>query len=156
MNCSIAILGTRGIPNHYGGFEQLTEYLAPALVKAGHSVTVYNSHHHPYKERSYKGVELIHCYDPEHILGSAGQFIYDMNCLIDARKRKFDVILQLGYTSSSIWGRLFPLGSVTIYNMDGLEWKRTKYSKPIRRFLLYAEKLAVRFSDFFISDSLVI
>jgi len=156
MNCSIAILGTRGIPNHYGGFEQLTEHLAPALVQAGHTVTVYNSHHHPYREKSWKGVRLIHCYDPEHMLGSAGQFIYDLNCLMDARKRKFDVILQLGYTSSSIWGRLFPSRSITIYNMDGLEWKRTKYSRPIRRFLLYAEKLAVKFSDFYISDSPVI
>jgi glycosyltransferase involved in cell wall biosynthesis len=156
MNCRIAILGTRGIPNHYGGFEQLAEHLAPALVRAGHAVTVYNSHSHPYQGKSWEGVEIVHCYDPEHMLGSAGQFIYDLNCLIDARKRDFDVILQLGYTSSSIWGLFFPPRSVTIYNMDGLEWKRTKYSKPIRRFLLYAEKLAVKFGDLFISDSPVI
>jgi glycosyltransferase involved in cell wall biosynthesis len=37
--------------------------------------------------------------------------------------------------------------------MDGLEWKRTKYSRPVRKFLLYAEKLAVRFSDFYLCDS---
>jgi glycosyltransferase involved in cell wall biosynthesis len=90
------------------------------------------------------------------LLGSAGQFIYDLNCLIDARKRGFDVILQLGYTSSSIWGLLFPASAMIIYNLDGLEWKRTKYSKLTRRFLLYAEKLAVRFSDFYIADSPVI
>ena len=40
----IAILGTRGIPNNYGGFEQFAEYLALGLVKKGHDVTVYNSH----------------------------------------------------------------------------------------------------------------
>ena len=156
MSFRIAILGTRGIPNYYGGFEQLAEHLAPGLVKAGHEVTVYNSHNHPYQGKNWEGVEIIHCYDPEYLLGSAGQFVYDLNCLIDARKRNFDVILQLGYTSSSIWGRLFPASSMIVYNLDGLEWKRTKYSKITRRFLLYAEKLAVRFSDYYIADSPVI
>jgi hypothetical protein len=41
-------------------------------------------------------------------LAQGGQFIYDLNCILDARKRNFDVILQLGYTSSSIWSFLFP------------------------------------------------
>ncbi|HXB93178.1 MAG TPA: DUF1972 domain-containing protein [Puia sp.] len=153
---NIAIMGTRGIPNYYGGFEQLAEHLAPGLVRAGHKVTVYNSHDHPYKEETWNGVRIIHCYDPGYLLGSAGQFVYDFNCLRDARKRDFDVILQLGYTSSSIWGHFFPRDSVIIYNMDGLEWQRSKYSRLTRRFLLYAEKLAVRFSDFYITDSPVI
>lgn len=156
MSLRIAIMGIRGIPNHYGGFEQLAEYLAPGLVQAGHDVTVYNSHNHPYQEEQWKGVHIRHCYDPEYFLGSAGQFIYDLNCLIDARKRSYDVILQLGYTSSSIWGMLFPKNSLIIYNMDGLEWQRTKYSPMIRRFLQYAEKLAVKYSDFYIADSPVI
>jgi glycosyltransferase involved in cell wall biosynthesis len=43
-----------------------------------------------------------------------------------------------------------------INNMDGLEWKRAKYSMPVQRFLRYAEKLAVKYSKYFISDSLVI
>jgi glycosyltransferase involved in cell wall biosynthesis len=114
---------------------------------------VYNTHNHPFRENQWNGVHIVHCYDPEYLIGSAGQFIYDLNCLLDARKRNFDVILQLGYTSSSIWGTLFPPDSVVIYNMDGLEWKRNKYSRLSRRFLLYAEKLAVKFSDFHISDS---
>jgi len=156
MSLRIAILGTRGIPNCYGGFEQLTEHLAPGLVQAGHAVTVYNSHNHPYRNDEWKGVRIRHCYDPEYLLGSAGQFIYDLNCLMDARKEKYDVILQLGYTSSSVWGFLFPRESAVIYNLDGLEWKRTKYSLLARRFLLYAEKLAVRFSHFTIADSRII
>jgi glycosyltransferase involved in cell wall biosynthesis len=156
MSFRIAILGTRGIPNHYGGFEQLAEYLAPGLVKAGHEVTVYNSHNHPYQEKAWKGVQIRHCYDPEYLLGSAGQFVYDLNCLMDARKKRYDVILQLGYTSSSIWGMLFPRSSMIMYNLDGLEWQRTKYSPIARRFLLYAEKLAVKYSDHYIADSPVI
>jgi glycosyltransferase involved in cell wall biosynthesis len=149
-------MGTRGIPNFYGGFEQLAEHLAPGLVRAGHEVTVYNSHNHPFRGDSWEGVRIIHCYDPEYILGSAGQFIYDLNCLMDARRRNFDVILQLGYTSSSVWGQLFPPGTMVIYNMDGLEWQRSKYSRIARRFLLYAERLAVKYSDFYVTDSPVI
>ena len=152
---NIAIIGTRGIPNFYGGFEQFAEYLSEGLVQKGHSVTVYNSHTHPYQEKSWKGVNIVHCNDPEDKIGTAGQFIYDLNCILDTRKKKFDIILQLGYTSSSIWGKLLPRKkSLVVTNMDGLEWKRTKYSKKVQKFLLYAEKLGVKHSDHLISDSI--
>lgn len=152
----IGIIGTRGIPNHYGGFEQLAEYLSVDLVQLGHDVWVYNSSNHPYKESSYNGVQLIHCTDPEHRIGTAGQFIYDLNCILDARRRGFDVLLQLGYTSSSIWHFLLPRKSVVITNMDGLEWKRSKYSKRVQSFLKYAERWAVQSSDILIADSVAI
>jgi glycosyltransferase involved in cell wall biosynthesis len=150
----IAILGTRGIPNHYGGFEQFAEYLSLGLVKQGHSVVVYNSHSHPYQKKDWNGVKIVHCYDPEDKLGTAGQFIYDLNCIWDVRKQNCDVILQLGYTSSSVWGWLMPKRAVVTTNMDGLEWKRTKYSERVKKFLLYAEKLGIKYSDFLISDSI--
>jgi glycosyltransferase involved in cell wall biosynthesis len=149
----IGILGTRGIPNHYGGFEQFAEYLAKFLVVKGHEVVVYNSHLHPYKKNEWNGVQLVHRFDPEYRMGTVGQFIYDFNCIFDSRKRHFDIILQLGYTSSSIWGRLLPRQSVIITNMDGLEWKRTKYSSFVKKFLLFAERLAVNSSDHLIADS---
>jgi glycosyltransferase involved in cell wall biosynthesis len=125
-------------------------------VKKGHSVTVYNSHNHPYTADTWNGVNIQHCYDPEYLIGTAGQFVYDLNCLMDARRKKFDVVLLMGYTSSSVWGRLYPKKSAIITNMDGLEWKRSKYSKPVQQFLKYAEKLAVKHSHFYISDSRVI
>jgi glycosyltransferase involved in cell wall biosynthesis len=156
MKLKIGILGTRGIPNYYGGFEHISEYVSEGLVKRGHSVTVYNSHNHPYTANEWNGVEIRHCYDPEYMMGSAGQFVYDLNCLMDARKRKFDVIILMGYTSSSVWGSLYPENAAIITNMDGLEWKRSKYSKPVQKFLRYAEKLAVKHSHYYISDSLVI
>lgn len=150
----IGIIGTRGIPNEYGGFEQLAEKLSVGLFKKGHEVIVYNSHKHSYQEKKFNGVDIVHCYDAEHILGTAGQFIYDFNCVMDARKRNFDVLLFLGYTSSSVWGILYPKNTVIISNMDGMEWKRRKYSKPVRFFLKYAESWAVKFSHYFIADSI--
>lgn len=156
MKLKIAILGTRGIPNHYGGFEHISEYVSAGLVQRGHSVSVYNSHNHPYQEDTWNGVDIVHCYDPEYAIGAAGQFVYDFNCIMDARRKKFDVVLIMGYTSSSVWGLLYPQKSVIITNMDGLEWKRSKYSKKVQQFLKFAEKLAVKYSDYYISDSVAI
>ncbi len=150
----IGIIGTRGIPNHYGGFEQFAEYLSVFLAKENHHIYVYNSSNHQYKEKTYKSVHIVHCYDPENKIGTVGQFIYDFNCILHSRKMNFDIILQLGYTSSSIWSFLFPKKAIVITNMDGLEWKRSKYSSLTKKFLKFAEKLAVKHSDFLISDSI--
>jgi len=150
----LAILGTRGVPNNHGGFEQFAEYFSVQMAEYGHEVYVYNSHDHPYQESTFNGVNIIHCYDPEFKIGTVGQFIYDLNCILDSRKRNFDVILQLGYTSSSIWHWLMPKKSVIVTNMDGLEWKRSKYRPIVRKFLKYAEKLGAKYSDFLIADSI--
>lgn len=156
MKLRIGILGTRGIPNNYGGFEQISAYLAEGLVQRGHQVIVYNSHKHPHQQPEWRGVQIIHCYDPEYLIGTAGQFIYDFNCIRDARRRSFDVVLFMGYTSSSVWGWMNPPNSIIISNMDGLEWKRSKYSKPVQHFLQFAEKLAVQYSNAHIADSTAI
>lgn len=150
----IAILGTRGVPNHYGGFEQFAEFFSVYLAEKGHEVYVYNSHNHPYQEKTFKGVNILHQNDPEHKMGTFGQFIYDYNCILDSRKKNFDIILQLGYTSNSVWYFLLPKKSIIITNMDGMEWKRTKYSTKTQKMLMYAEKLAVKSSDFLVSDSI--
>lgn len=150
----IAIVGTRGIPNHYGGFEQFAEQVSVRWAEMGHQVIVYNSHRHPFQKNEYKGVKIVHCYDPEHWMGTAGQFIYDLNCIIDARKRGLDIFLQLGYTSSSIWSFLMPKKSKIITNMDGLEWMRSKYNPKVQKFLKRAEQWAVKGSDGLISDSI--
>ena len=156
MGLKIAILGTRGVPNHYGGFEHIAGYLARGLVEKGHELTVYNSSRHPYQEKEWQGVKIVHCFDPEYLIGVPGQFIYDLNCILDARKKNYDILLMLGYTSSSVWGFLYPRKTMVITNMDGLEWQRTKYTKPVRAFLKFAEKLAVNSSRFHVADSPVI
>ncbi len=149
----IGIIGTRGIPNYYGGFEQFAQYLSEYLARKNHEVFVYNSHNHPYQESEWNGVKIIHCKDPEHIIGPAGQFIYDLNCILDSRKRNFDIILQLGYASSALWSPLLPNETIVITNMDGLEWKRSKFSKITKFYILFAERMTVKSSQFLISDS---
>ena len=149
----IGILGTRGIPNRYGGFEQFAEYLSSGLLQRGHQVYVYNSSQHPYKEKEWNGVQIIRCADPEQRIGTAGQFIYDLNCINDSRKRDFDVLLHLGYTSDSIWHWRWPKKSINMVNIDGMEWMRSKYNKPTRRFLKFAESLAAKNAQVLIADS---
>lgn len=152
----IGISGTRGIPNQYGGFEQFAQYLAVGLVEKGHAVSVYCSHTHPYQQDNWNGVQLIHCKDPENKYGAAGQFLYDRNCITDSRNRNFDILLHLGYTSDSVWYRRWPSQSVHIVNMDGMEWKRSKYNRLTRIFLKYAESLAARHADRLVADSAAI
>ncbi|UTW63413.1 DUF1972 domain-containing protein [bacterium SCSIO 12741] len=150
----VAIIGTRGIPNHYGGFEQLAEFLSVGLVEKGYEVTVYNSSQHPYQEATWNGVNIISCKDPEYLPSTFGQFAYDLNCINDSRKRDFDVILQLGYTSSTVWYWRFPKSAQIVTNMDGLEWKRSKYNWPVQQFLKVAEWLGAVTSDLLIADSI--
>jgi glycosyltransferase involved in cell wall biosynthesis len=150
----IGIIGTRGIPNQYGGFEQFAQFFSEHLVQKGYEVVVYCSSNHTFQEKTWKGVSLIHIKDPEKKIGTVGQFIYDLRSILHARKQQFDVIFQLGYTSSSIWGFLFPKKASLITNMDGLEWKRTKYNPFVQKFLLKAEKWAVKQSDKLIADSI--
>ena len=149
----IGILGTRGIPNHYGGFEQFAEYLSSGLSQRGHEVYVYNSSQHPYKEKEWNGVQIIHCADPEQKIGTVGQFIYDLNCINDSRKRDLDVLLHLGYTSDSIWHWRWPKKAINMVNIDGMEWMRSKYNKPTRKFLKFAESLAAKNAQVLIADS---
>lgn len=150
----IAIIGTRGIPNRYGGFEQFASRIGPMLAKRGYQVLVYNPSSHEWKRDDWQGVEIVRKYDGHKVGQTMGQFIYDLLCILDVRKRKPDIILQLGYTSSSIWSFLFPRCSYVVTNMDGLEWKRNKYNRFSRAFLRFAEKLAVNKSHILIADSI--
>jgi len=151
----IAILGTRGIPNNYGGFEQCAEYLSVGLVEKGHEVTIYSPTFHPYKDETYKGVKIIRKVSPENLVGqSVSNFIYDYLCLKDAVKQDFDIILELGLITSSL-SIIFcrHRGKVITTNLDGLEWKRSKWSKVVQKITKTLEKYGVKYSDYLIADN---
>lgn len=156
----IAFISTRGIPNNYGGFEQFAEYISVGLVRRGHEVVVYSPHFHPYREPDYKGVRIKHIYSPEKWIGSSvGSFFYDFLSLRDAlKKEKFDIIYEAGYTSivpAYIWFNVkrikYPLFTT---NMDGLEYKRTKFNRWVQKFVFWEECMAVKHSHFLIADNM--
>jgi glycosyltransferase involved in cell wall biosynthesis len=152
-NLSIGFIGTRGIPNEYGGYEAAVQELAPRLAERGHRVVVYCSLSQKSRWDEWKGVQLVYNKDPENRIGSAGQFIYDLWSNLSARKHHHDVIFHMGYTSDSVWHKIWDARAAHITNMDGLEWKRTKYSKQARKFLGWAEKLAAKNSHALIADN---
>lgn len=147
----LAILGTRGIPARYGGFETFAEEIAERLQQRRLEVTVYceKGCNSPAIE-IYKGVRLV--YVPSPKLGPFSTILFDLFCLIIARNRH-DVIYMLGYGSSlfcfipRLWGKQVWL------NMDGIEWKRTKWSFPARLWLRTMEWVAMLTPNRLIADA---
>ncbi len=154
----IAILGTKGIPNNYGGYEQFAEYISQKLVTRGHQVTVYNPSFHAFEGKVFNGVEIIRKYSPEKLIGGAANFIYDFLCLKDALSRDFDIIYEAGYHSVAISYKLLNVrkrkGPVLITNMDGLEYNRSKWNSLTQGLIRKLEKIAVNESPYMISDNL--
>ncbi len=150
----IAILGTRGIPNNYGGFEQNAENLSRKWVEMGHKVSVYVPIEHPFKGDTWYGVKLIRIFSREDKLGIWGTFIYDFLCLLDATRKDYDIVLELGYSPNSLFYFLKPLLSGKLITfMDGLEWKRAKWNGLLKLVLKVSELLAVKFSDLVVADN---
>jgi len=123
-------------------------------------VVVYSPHFHPYKEDNYKGVRIKHIYSPERWMGSSvGSFFYDFSSLKDALKNEhFDIIYEAGYTSITpayIWFNVknikYPIFTT---NMDGLEYKRTKFNKWVQEFIFWEERTTVKYSHYLIADNM--
>ena len=70
-----------------------------------------------------------------------------------AGQEHFDIILHLGYTSDSVWYWFWAKNSIHIVNMDGQEWKRSKYNRAVRAFLKHAERLATLRCHWLVADS---
>jgi hypothetical protein len=153
----IAFLGTKGIPNNYGGFEQFAEYLSVLLAAKGHSVTVYNPSFHPFEGNEFKGVQIKKIYSPERLIGGAANFLYDHLCLQHALKQDYDIVYEAGYHSVALSYRMLGIRKlkkpVVITNMDGLEWKRSKWNYGTRQLIRRLEAIAVNESPYLISDN---
>lgn len=148
----IAILGTRGIPAQYGGFETFAEHLSVALVEHGFDVTVY-AEARPGQgpsETKHHGVTVLSVPVPRW--GPASVIGYDLRCLWRAR-RGFDVVYMLGYGAAfACWvPRLY--GTRVWINLDGLEWARTKWHAPVRLYLRVMEWAATRTASRLIADA---
>jgi glycosyltransferase involved in cell wall biosynthesis len=151
----IGIVGTRGIPNRYGGFEQCAQEIAPRIVAAGHEVIVFNPKSHEYQDPTYKGVKIARVEWDEKRNGKFGVFKYDWLSLHGAMQSEVDVVLILGHTPV---GLFVPKRSnrnyAVVTNMDGVERKRSKFSWAAKKLLIVSENLAARRSDILIADNI--
>ena len=154
QGCRIAILGTRGIPARYGGFETFAEQLSVRLVQLGCEVTVYaEADHHGESSRIWQGVRVQPIAVPRW--GAASVIGYDLRCLWDARRR-FDLVYMLGYGAAFACALPRLYGVPVWINVDGLEWARSKWSWMARRYLRTMEWVASWSATRVIADAEVI
>lgn len=140
QGCRIAILGTRGIPARYGGFETFAEQLSVRLVQLGCEVTVYAETDCPDQTaHMWQGVWVQPIRVPHW--GTASAIGYDVLCLWDARSR-FDLIYMLGYGAAFACALPRLYGVPVWINVDGLEWARSKWHWLARRYLRTMEWVA--------------
>jgi len=147
----VRILGTRGVPAQHGGFETFAQELAPYLAKKGWDVTVYcqNEGKGQAWEDSWKSVRLIHI--PVTQPGALGTIVFDWKSTMHALKEK-GVVLTLGY-NTAIFCLMYRLkGLKNIINMDGIEWKREKWSFAERAWLFLNERIATICGNWLIAD----
>jgi len=152
---NLAIMGIRGIPASYGGFETLAEELAPRLVEKGHAVTVYGrSNIIKHKDDYYKGVKL-------KILPTINHKYFDtvfhaFLCVMHSLFEKYDAILICNAANSvfSFFPRL--TGKKVIVNVDGIERKRKKWNPIGRLWYFFGEFFSIIFPNKIIADAEVI
>jgi glycosyltransferase involved in cell wall biosynthesis len=149
----ISIIGSVGIPAKYGGFETLAEYLIKNLYN-DYDMTIYcSSKSYDKKLDTYNGAKLkyINLY-----ANGMQSILYDIISIFKSLKGS-DTLLILGVSGCIIlpFVRLFSKKRI-IVNIDGLEWKREKWSKGAKWFLKYSEKLAVKYADEVVTDNKVI
>jgi glycosyltransferase involved in cell wall biosynthesis len=151
----IAILGTRGIPANYGGFETFAEQLSTRLVARGHEVTVYGRKHYATTEaRFYNGVELVILPTVRHKYFDT--VVHTFLSVLHAVPRRYDVILICNAANSifAFIPRLF--GTPTLVNVDGLERKRKKWSWLGQKYYLLSEWLSTFLPSAIVTDAQVI
>tara|TARA_B100000212_G_scaffold269557_1_gene208932 strand:+ start:6446 stop:7558 length:1113 start_codon:yes stop_codon:yes gene_type:complete len=161
MILNILILGSRGIPARYGGFETYVDKLSTGLVQSGHSVTVFNPHHHKVKGQIYNGVRIKYVFDPEiyfknRVIKAACTIIFDFLCFLRAFINKQDVILLCGYASGPLMILNKFSSKIFIVNPDGFEWKSSRWGKLAKKWLEFSERMSYLISDGIIADSLAI
>lgn len=148
----IAMVGTRGVPASYGGFETAVEEIGWRLAARGHDVVVYCRRREKGAPKSYRGMTLVHLPSLRvkvletlsHTGLSTLHILFhrkpNMAFVFNAANSPFLPILKLSRVRSAV-------------HVDGLEWKRGKWGSVGRRYYRRAEELCVRWADALIADA---
>ncbi len=151
----LAILGIRGIPANYGGFETFAEELSTRLVQRGHEVTVYcRPRYVPRTLTSYKGVRLLHFPTVNHKY--LDTVVHTMLSSAHAVAGGYDAVLVCNAANAFCCGWPRVAGTKIALNVDGIERKRRKWNAMGRGWYLVSERMATWFPNAIITDALVI
>ena len=151
----IALLGTRGIPANYGGFETFAEELSVRLARRGHAVTVYGrTNNVATRDPSYRGVRLalLPTIPHKYLDTIVHTFLSTLHLVF----RRFDVVLYCnGANAVFTWlPRLLRMPAVL--NVDGIEHQRRKWNALARGWYRLSERLATWFPNEVVADAQVI
>lgn len=153
---TVNILGIRGIPAAHGGFETFAGHLALYLVARGWNVNIYcqlepdaNGVLQDDHEDDWNGIRRIHF--GSRYTGSVGSIQFDWRCVSDATRRP-GINLVLGYNTAvfGLWLRM--RGRKMIMNMDGVEWRRAKWSLPIKIWFYINEFIGANIATVPVAD----
>jgi glycosyltransferase involved in cell wall biosynthesis len=147
---TIAMLGTRGIPANYGGFETAIEEVGRRLVERGHHVVVYSRGEK--SPEAYLGMERVRLpalrRKQLETLSHSG-----LSVMHSISRHKPDVALVFNAANAPFLPLLRARGVPTALHMDGLEWKRAKWGANGKRYYRWAEDFGVRWADALIADA---
>jgi len=150
---SVAIIGTRGYPSYYGGFETAVRKLAPYLVDEGWDVTVYGrpgSTRDGDPERDPRvTTRVTHGLETK----SLSTLTYGLTAILDAVRRKPDVALIMN-VANGFWLPLLKLrGIPTLVNVDGIEWERAKWGRLAKAVFRWGAKTTAWWADELVFDA---
>jgi glycosyltransferase involved in cell wall biosynthesis len=148
----IGILGSRGFPSTYGGYETLVRYLARRWVADGHEVTVYC------RSRSASRVkwttEGVQCrWTPGIDSTSLSTLTFGATAHIDAAIRGYDAVLVLNVANGFFLPLLKVRNIPSVVNTDGIEWERGKWGRFARSVFLTGARLSAKYADVLVADS---
>ncbi len=154
MSPRVLILGTRGVPAAHGGFESFAEKLALFLVARGWRVAVYCQHDvaavtQRFAVDTWRGVERVTVQVAQQ--GARGTIAFDWHATQHA-SREPGVCLVLGYNTAIFMALLRARGKKILINMDGIEWKRPKWSAPVRAWFYLNEWLGAWLGHRLVAD----
>lgn len=147
----VAIIGTQGVPAKYGGFESLVENLLGDNCPKDIEYTVFCSGKDmPERLTHYKGAKLEYVPLKANGLQSVPYDIISMCKVL----KGYDVILVLGVSGCLFLPIFHKLNSKKlIINIDGMEYKRNKWNRFVKKILKMSEAMAVRYADVIITDN---
>lgn len=147
-----AIIGSRGYPSTYGGFETLVRKLAPYLRDTGADVTVYGRDSRRSVVR--REIDGIHVVDTPGVEGkSTSTLSYGLTSVAHAARQDFDAALVLNVANGYWLPRLRRAGIPTVVNVDGLEWERDKWSRAGKAVFKTGARLTARYADHLVADA---
>jgi glycosyltransferase involved in cell wall biosynthesis len=144
-----AILGTRGIPAHYGGFETFAEELSTRLVQRGHKVTVYCRE--KYSEPTYQGVDLQYLPTIRHKYFDT--LAHTCMSTVELIGHRYDAVLYCNAANAVFTWVPKALGMPTALNVDGLERNRKKWNALAKTWYLLSEWLATWMPTAIVTDA---